>query len=119
MRFNHAKWIPFGSVAEITASELWRNIESTEVQIIDVRTSTEWKISAIQGSKNISITLFSETAVRALGFDKEKPVVAICLTAHRSIPAVRVLQEMGFTDVKQLQGGMTQWWIQKFPCCKN
>jgi len=51
--------------------------------------------------------------------DKEKPVVAICLTAHRSIPAVRVLKEMGFKDAKQLQGGMTQWWIQKFPCSKN
>jgi rhodanese-related sulfurtransferase len=119
MRFNHSKWIPFGSVPEVTAIELWETTESGEVQVIDVRTTKEWRISAIQGSKNIPITRFTHETVHALNFDKEKPVVAICLTAHRSIPAVRVLKEMGFKDAKQLQGGMTQWWIQKFPCCKN
>jgi rhodanese-related sulfurtransferase len=119
MRFNYSKWIPFGSVPEVTAIELWGNIESGEVQIIDVRTTKEWKISAIKGSKNIPITQFTREAVQASNFDKEKPVVAICLTAHRSIPAVRVLKEMGFKGAKQLQGGMTQWWIQKFPCSKN
>ena len=60
------------------------------------------------GKQNIPITRFTREAVQALNFDKEKPVVAICLTAHRSIPAVRVLKEMGFKDAKQLQGGMTQ-----------
>ena len=119
MRFNHSKWIPFGSVPELTAIELLGNIESGEVQLIDVRTTKEWRISAIQGSKNIPITQFTREAVQALNFDKEKPVVAICLTAHRSIPAVRVLKEMGFKDARQLQGGMTQWWMQKFPCSKN
>lgn len=87
--------------------------------MIDVRTTKEWKISAIKGSKNIPITQLTREAVEALNFDKEKPVVVICLTAHRSIPAVRVLKEMGFQVALQLRGGMTQWWIQKFPCCKN
>ncbi len=116
---NHAKWIPFGSVPEITALELWQCIQSGQVQLIDVRTSKEWRLSAIGGSSNVPITGFTREAVESLELDKSKPVVAICLTAHRSIPAVRVLQEMGFEDVRQLQGGMTQWWRQKLPCSKH
>lgn len=118
MRSKHLKWAPFGSVPEITAVELWRAVESAEVQIVDVRTAKEWRFSSIAGSKNIPITRFTPEAVESLKFDKAKPVVAICLTAHRSIPAVRVLEEMGFKDAMQLHGGMTQWWIQKFPTLK-
>jgi len=35
-------------------------------------------------------------------------VVAICLTAHRSIPAVRLLASEGF-EATQLKGGMLAW----------
>jgi len=83
--------------------------------LIDVRTTKKWKVSAINGSKNIPITRFTREAVRVLNFDKDKPVVDIYLTVHRGIPAVSVLKEMGFTDVKQLQGGVARWWVQKFP----
>ena len=114
-----SKWMPFGSVPEIGAVELWRTIESGEVQLIDVRTSQEWRFSAIRGSRNIPITGFNRETVESLELDKTKPVVVICLTAHRSIPAVRILQEMGFEDARQLQGGMAQWWRQKLPCCKH
>jgi hypothetical protein len=43
-----------------------------------------------------------------LGLDPSRPVVAICLTAHRSIPAVRLLRNRGF-DAAQLAGGMRAW----------
>jgi rhodanese-related sulfurtransferase len=41
-------------------------------------------------------------------------VVAICLTAHRSIPAVRLLRENGF-EARQLQGGMLAWRAAQLP----
>ncbi len=119
MLSNHSKWIPFGSVPDISANELWQLVQSDEVQLIDVRTSQEWRFSAIEGSRNLPITGFTREAVESLELDKSKPVVAICLTAHRSIPAVRILREMGFENTQQLRGGMTQWWRHKLPCCKN
>ena len=51
----------------------------------------------------------------ALQLDPERPVVAICLSAHRSIPAVRLLQAHGFERAVQLQGGMLAWWREEFP----
>jgi rhodanese-related sulfurtransferase len=44
----------------------------------------------------------------ALPLDAARPVVAICLSAHRSIPAVRLLQQGGY-DAAQLAGGMLAW----------
>lgn len=116
---NLFKWLPFGSVAEISADELMQLRDKKFAQIIDVRTPTEWKASAIPDSNNLPITQFSQDAVNDLQLDKNKPVIAICLSAHRSIPAVRILKEMGFQNAKQLKGGMKAWWKQDFPCKKQ
>ena len=53
--------------------------------------------------------------METLNFDKEKPVVAICLSAHRSIPAVRLLRRSGFQNVTQLAGGMIAWRRHSLP----
>jgi rhodanese-related sulfurtransferase len=119
MLCHRSKWLPFGSVPEFTANELWERVQSDEIQLIDVRTPQEWRYSAIKGSQNIPLTRFFRKTVESLELDMSKPVVVICLTAHRSIPAVRILRDMGFEDARQLQGGMTQWWKYKLPCCKH
>jgi rhodanese-related sulfurtransferase len=84
-----SKWIPFGSVPEIGAIELWRTIESGEVQLIDVRTSQEWRFSAIEGSWNIPITSFNRETVESLELDKTKPVVYQLQPGNRRIPGTR------------------------------
>jgi rhodanese-related sulfurtransferase len=40
--------------------------------------------------------------------NRKRAVVAVCLSGHRSIPAVRRLTTAGF-DAKQLPGGMLAW----------
>ena len=104
------KWMPVGQVPELSADELNRLVKdkATPVQILDVRTQMEWQMGHISGATNVPITRLNG-AVDDLEFDKQLPVVAICLSAHRSIPAVRVLQELGYSDVKQLAGGMRAW----------
>lgn len=52
----------------------------------------------------------------ALVLQQDRPIVAICLSAHRSVPAVRQLQDLGYREVFQLAGGMKQWWHQRLPC---
>lgn len=114
------KWIPFGRVNEISAQKLEEAINSnTDLQLVDVRTESEWKLSAIEGSVNLPITHFKKSEIEKLDLDPKKLTVAICLSAHRSIPAVRVLDELGFSDVVQLKGGMKAWWSLKLPTIKN
>ena len=107
---NISKWIPLGKVPEITSRELSSNLEDGEsdIQILDVRTRLEWKNGHIAGALNVPITQLN-SEIDKLTFDKDKPVVTICLSAHRSIPAVRALKEAGYKNVKQLGGGMRGW----------
>jgi rhodanese-related sulfurtransferase len=47
-------------------------------------------------------------AQQQLELSYDRQVLAICLSAHRSISAVRALKELGF-DALQLEGGMQSW----------
>lgn len=108
-------WLPFGSVPEISPKDLHARLASgQQPQIVDVRTPREWTASRIEGAVNAPITSLRATLER-LNLDPGRPTVAICLSAHRSIPAIRVLREAGFGDVCQLEGGMRAWWKAGLP----
>ena len=108
-------WLPFGQVPEISASELHDQLAGNQsVQIIDVRSRAEWRRSHIAGAVNVPIQELKRR-LSELQLDGARPVVAICLSAHRSIPAVRLLKSRGFDDAAQLQGGMLAWWREEFP----
>jgi rhodanese-related sulfurtransferase len=109
-----SKWLPFGRVPEMGADDLNTMREGGRVQVLDVRTGPEYDLSHIPGARHLPIHHFNQEAVRALSLDPEKPVAAICLSAHRSIPAVRQLREMGY-EAKQLAGGMKAWWKKGLP----
>ncbi len=108
-------WVPFGKVPEIKAEKLNSMFQDgTRPQILDVRTTLEWRTSHIPGALHVPITDFSSQLAR-LKLDKNRPTIAICLTAHRSIPAVRTLRELGFHNACQLKGGMRAWWQANLP----
>lgn len=109
-------WWPFGKVPEITAQELLLKLreENPGLQLIDVRTVSEWEGSHIANTLNVPVTEF-RSKLSDLNLDKDRPVVAMCRAARRSILAVRVLQDSGFKQVCHLQGGMRAWWRAGFP----
>ncbi|GIL86495.1 hypothetical protein Vretifemale_14795 [Volvox reticuliferus] len=47
------------------------------------------------------------------GVDPGTELYVICLSAHRSIGALKWLNERGFGNVKQLKGGMQAWRSQR------
>ena len=103
-------WWPFGKVPEVSASQLdaLRGQRGALPQLVDVRTPSEWQSGHIAGAVNVPITEFG-SRIAGLKLDPKRPIVAICRSAHRSIPAVRLLRQHGFDDVCQLQGGMLAW----------
>jgi rhodanese-related sulfurtransferase len=108
-------WVPFGRVPEINPRGLAARLAGRRPpQILDVRSALEWRRSRIAGARNVPIQELRRRIDR-LTLDPGAPVVAVCLSAHRSIPAVRLLQAKGFTQAVQLQGGMLAWWKQEYP----
>jgi rhodanese-related sulfurtransferase len=84
-----------------------------QLQIIDVRTRHEFANGHISGAVNVPIqSLVSR--LPDLGLDASKPVVTICKTAHRSVPATRLLRRRGF-HAAQLAHGLDEWHRQQLP----
>jgi rhodanese-related sulfurtransferase len=101
-------WLPFGPVPELLAPALARALGvSRPPQLLDVRTAREFDAGHIEGAISVPVTALAERLPH-LGLDPARPVVAICLTAHRSIPAVRLLRGHGL-EALQLAGGMLAW----------
>jgi len=108
-------WLPFGQVPEINSEELHAQLqEAPPPLVIDVRTNLEFAQGHIDGAINVPITELN-SRLESLDLYTDNSVVAICLTAHRSIPAVRLFQEAGIEDACQLEGGMLAWNRAGFP----
>lgn len=77
-------------------------------QILDVRTPAEFSSDHIDKSVNVD-WLGDSFVAGTEKLDKTKPVFVYCKSGGRSQSAVAKLEELGFTNVYQLQGGILKW----------
>jgi rhodanese-related sulfurtransferase len=107
-------WLPFGKVPEIPPLKLAKDLVLMgSPQVLDVRTDAEFRRGHVRGAVSVPIQTLSARLER-LGLERSRPVVAVCLSGHRSIPAVRLLRDHGY-DAAQLAGGMLAWRAAGFP----
>lgn len=101
-------WLPFGRVPEMSPEDLLRCLgESDPPLVVDVRTALEFRAGHIAAARHVPLPTLA-AAIPSIAHSAPTAVVAVCKTAHRSIPAVRMLQQAGLTAV-QLAGGMDRW----------
>jgi rhodanese-related sulfurtransferase len=111
-------WIPFGKVSEVRPSDLAGELAGRKPPVLlDVRTPGEFASGHIAGAVNVPVTSLAGR-IGSLGFPPGHPVVAICLTAHRSPPAVRLLRRTGI-EARQLAGGMIAWRMAGLPVVRT
>lgn len=108
-------WFPFGKVPEVGPERLARRLASSEpVQLVDVRTRREFEAGHILGARHVPIHRL-RAELPELGLDRRLPVVVVCLSGHRSVPAVRLFKRSGFRNAGQLAGGMKAWRSEHLP----
>ena len=95
------------TVPAISAPELKRKMDTGEpFELIDVREAFEYEIARIDGAKLIPL---GEIAERADELHREQPIIVHCHSGQRSAHAVRLLQQCGFANVYNLEGGIDAW----------
>jgi len=114
---NAPWWLPFGRVPEISAHELSEMLKNGGAQLIDVRTPVEFAAGHVAGARNVPVYSLKRS-LPSLALDTRRPIVAICATAHRSLPAVRLLRAAGYENTVQLRGGMISWYAARLPTSK-
>jgi phage shock protein E len=75
-----------------------------DAQLLDVRTPDEWANGKIQSSECINF-MAEDFKQKVEKLDKNKPVFVYCAAGGRSTKASKILQEAGFKQVFNLQGG--------------
>lgn len=82
--------------------------------IIDVREPHEFLKSHIENAVNIPLGKLDEK-LPSLEKHKTHPLIVICQTGARSVPACKTLTKVGFGQVFHMQGGMQSWEENKLP----
>ncbi|TRX04633.1 thioredoxin domain-containing protein [Flavobacterium gawalongense] len=97
------------NVKTIEAEAFAEKIAATpNPQILDVRTPEEFASDHIDNAKNVN-WLSNDFVTNAEKFDKSKPVFVYCKSGGRSQKAAEKLNELGFTTIYQLEGGILKW----------
>ena len=81
--------------------------EQEDIQVIDVRTASEYASGHIPGSINIPLTGI-ESAVLERYPDKDTKLYVYCRSGNRSAQAARLLVNQGYTNVYDF-GGIIDW----------
>jgi molybdopterin/thiamine biosynthesis adenylyltransferase/rhodanese-related sulfurtransferase len=93
-------------VPEISVQELKERLVNGEgLSVLDVREPHEYELANI-GARLIPL---NELPERLAELDKDAPLAVHCKTGSRSARAVRLLQEAGFQNAFNVEGGITAW----------
>lgn len=101
---------PVGSEAKrISAVEFSERTQASKEQtIIDVRTPEEYTESHITNAINMNWNA-PEFQNQVAVLDKSKPIYVYCMRGSRSAEASDYLAKNGFTEIYDLEGGITKW----------
>jgi len=114
-------------IQQVSVHDLFDAMKNHKTILIDVREPEEFQASAIDHTVNyprgvLEMRIHQHPlashhcdTVQALEHLKDQPIYLICGTGGRSALATDTLQNMGFTQVKSVQGGYQAWVEQGYP----
>ncbi len=86
--------------------------------ILDVRTQAEWDADGhIEGAVLIPVNELP-ARLSELPADKAAPIVVLCKSGHRGAMVLMYLNTLGYTNVRNLAGGLNAWITAELPVVK-
>ena len=115
-QFIHVR---FPTVARITTQELSAQLESrSSPLILDARAAAEYVVSHLPEAQLADPVSFDPQQTLQ-NVSKKTPVVVYCSVGYRSAAMVQRLNQSGFTQVFNLEGGIFQWVNEQRPLFQN
>ena len=96
---------------EITPAQAYAKYQQGAF-FLDVRSQEEWDQFHITGSSLIPL---DQLQSRLNELPKNKDIVVVCLSGHRSQSGTTILQQSGFKRVSCLTGGLQAWIAAGYP----
>lgn len=102
-------------IPSIDVTSLKQYYDNTpDVCIIDVREADEWAQGHIPKAHHIPKDQLS-ARIHEIGVDTTHPIYLHCRSGVRSLQAAAQLQDLGYTDVYSVDGGIIAWVNAGYP----
>lgn len=95
------------TVPLIDSDSLKEKLGSPDTYVIDTRSKEEYQVSHIAGAQFLDYNNHSKKDFKHI--PKDADVIVYCTVGYRSERVGEELQRLGFTNVKNLYGGIFEW----------
>lgn len=105
---------PTQEIKVITPQEVKEAVyDAKPHQLVDVRTLEEFREGHLKNAQNICVTDddFEENIIK---LDKDEPIYLYCRSGKRSARAAKILKDLGFKEIYDMEGGYLNWESQRF-----
>jgi rhodanese-related sulfurtransferase len=110
LKITNTNSIPYISVEEL------KRLQSHDAPLIfDAREKEEYEVSHIESAVYVGYSEFSSEKISEKIKDKDRPVVVYCSLGIRSEKIGEKLKKAGFTNVRNLYGGIFEWKNKGYP----
>jgi rhodanese-related sulfurtransferase len=101
-------------IKEVDNAGAMQLINHKNALVLDVREEIEFKTGHIRGAKLLPLSKIKER-IGELERYREKPIVVVCRSGHRSASACALLGNREFGQAYNLSGGMIAWQKSDLP----
>ena len=82
--------------------------------VLDIRTPDEFDAARLADA--IMVDFYADDFAAQLDtLDKDVPYVMYCNSGNRSSEAVKTMEDLGFVEVYEIDGGIVNWYDQGYP----
>jgi rhodanese-related sulfurtransferase len=105
----HEAGLNGSAIPQITVDELNSLLGSdSDLQVIDVRRPPEYDSGHVPSATSAPLAILKER-IPELSLDRAKPTAVICAGGYRSSAATSILEQHGFTELRNVTGGTGAW----------
>ena len=97
----------------ITISAAAKKMDNENIFFLDTREINEFNVSHINGAKSVGYDDFDISSVS--GIEKSAEIIVYCSIGARSQSIAKKLSDAGYTNVKNLYGGLFHWANSGYP----
>ncbi len=105
-----------GNIPYISVEQLKMEVNQTgSLLIFDAREAEEYQVSHLKNAKAVGFKEFSIKKIEENYPKKNQEIVVYCSLGIRSEKIAQKLKNAGYTEVKNLYGGIFEWKNNNFP----
>ena len=94
-----------------------QELESGHSLVIDIREPQEHATGVAPGMQLLPMRQLA-SRISEIPNDPKRPVLLICNTQNRSSTTWKFLRDKGYTNIRFVQGGMSEWARRAWPLVK-